>query len=162
MTRSCKKVRKNKSICELRSTKNGKVNGYIIFTELSTRMKIEVNLYGLPSGLRGFHIHERGNLLNGCHSLCAHFNPTNKEHGDINESNSHAGDLGNIEVKSNGKCKCILYSKFIRNTGKKFNIIGRSVVIHSKEDDLGYGNNNDSLITGNSGSRISCGVIGIF
>ena len=40
------------------------------------------------------------------------------------------------------------------------NIIGRSVVIHSGEDDLGRGGDEESLKIGNAGSRIGCAVIG--
>jgi Cu-Zn family superoxide dismutase len=40
------------------------------------------------------------------------------------------------------------------------NIYGRSVVIHAKKDDLGLGNNAESLITGNAGNRIACAIIG--
>jgi Cu-Zn family superoxide dismutase len=38
-------------------------------------------------------------------------------------------------------------------------IIGRSVIVHEKPDDLGRGNTPDSPKTGNSGPRIGCGVI---
>ena len=40
-------------------------------------------------------------------------------------------------------------------------IIGRSIIIHEDEDDLGLGSYNDSHITGHSGARIACSVIGI-
>lgn len=40
-------------------------------------------------------------------------------------------------------------------------MLGRSVVVHAGEDDLGHGNSADSKTTGNSGARLACGVIGL-
>lgn len=40
-------------------------------------------------------------------------------------------------------------------------MVGRSVVVHSGTDDLGRGNHPDSKTTGNSGTRLACGVIGL-
>lgn len=43
----------------------------------------------------------------------------------------------------------------------EYSIVGRSVVVHADEDDLGKTNHPDSLKTGNSGKRVACGIIGL-
>ncbi len=37
--------------------------------------EFEINLTNLTPGQHGFHIHEAGNLSEGCKSCCSHFNP---------------------------------------------------------------------------------------
>ena len=175
------------AICVIKDSCNSSIQGYILFEQRKqntneTLMIITVKLSGLTPGKHGFHIHEKGNLMdmlkgtNGCSSLCAHFNPDNKLHGDISDTrkNRHAGDLGNIIADKNGNVNQVLIDKVIRtNFSSKYCIIGRSVVIHEKEDDLGVGGldsdgtiineniYNESIKTGNAGKRIACGVIGI-
>ena len=43
----------------------------------------------------------------------------------------------------------------------EYSIVGRSVVVHAQEDDLGRTDHPDSGTTGNSGARVACGVIGL-
>jgi Cu-Zn family superoxide dismutase len=40
-------------------------------------------------------------------------------------------------------------------------IIGRSIVLHADEDDLGLTGHALSKTTGNAGARVACGVIGV-
>jgi len=78
-------------------------------------------------------------------------------HGGLESEESHAGDLGNITIDGEGRCAVTL-------TTKKFkvkDIVGRSLIIHQDRDDLGKGRNKDSKLTGNSGPRLACAVIGI-
>jgi Cu-Zn family superoxide dismutase len=142
-------------------SKDNSVNGTVIFTETKNGLKIEYEINGLSDGKHGFHIHECGDLTDGCKSACAHFNPYNKKHGGIDSSERHAGDLGNV-ISKDGKSQGILIAKVL---SLKFThracIIGRMCLIHKDEDDLGLGGDAESLITGNAGERVACGVIGI-
>ena len=135
-----------KAVCVLTNNKSG-ISGHIEFHEYKHYMKIFIDIKGLSPGLHGFHIHQTGDLRKGCDSLCSHFNPYNTLHGDIkdNKQNRHIGDLGNINVDSNGNAKYNMNDKLIRLSGK-CNIIGRSVVIHEKEDDLGLEAINQELL----------------
>ena len=88
-------------------------------------------------------------------SACAHFNPYGKNHGGI-RSKERQGDLGNLVADDEGIAKMQMTDSVIKRGVA--NIIGRSVVIHDP-DDLGEGGHEDSL-TGHSGKRIACAVIG--
>ena len=139
------------------------ISGVIRFTQniKTKRVRIAFNIDGLSDGKHGFHIHEYGNLTDGCSSACAHFNPFNENHGGRKSIHRHVGDLGNIESKD-GRCEGYFYDKLISlDRNNICSIIGRSVIIHDKGDDLGMGGDKSSLKTGNAGRRIACGVIGL-
>ena len=142
------------------NNKEQKVQGTVYFTEENSRIKVEIKLKGLTPGLHGFHIHETGNLLDKCSSCKGHFNPYGKNHGGPNSKERHVGDLGNIKANSKGVVEQVIYDSKIKLRGTKSNIIGRSVVIHQDEDNLGIPGDEESLKTGRAGSRIGCAVIG--
>ena len=139
-----------------------KIKGTVVIQEdlINKNVIISVNLSGIPPGLHGFHIHEYGDLREGCSSLCQHYNPKNKNHGGPNDKDEHVGDLGNIEANKKGIVNMKFVDKEVKLRGK-YSVIGRSIVIHEDPDDLGKGNHKDSKTTGHAGKRIACGIIGI-
>lgn len=140
--------------------KNG-VEGIIKVTEELKGLRIHYEITGLEDGLHGFHIHEYGDLTEGCSSACSHFNPFGKKHGGLHSKERHEGDLGNV-LSNDGVSKGSLFAKGLcLKTNSKLSVLGRMFIVHEKEDDLGMGGNEESLITGNAGARLACGVIGL-
>ncbi len=143
------------AVCDL--VHSDKVKGTILFMQKpGTATLIKGRITGLSEGLHGFHVHEYGDLSNGCESAGAHYNPDNVEHGDL--ENGHVGDLGNVEANSDGVAEFTIKAERIELIGER-SIVGRAIVIHENEDDLGKGGDAESLKTGNAGDRLACGVI---
>jgi len=164
MKYNCNKTQKkrlNKKGIAILAKNDHDIEGKIYVKETSLGVTIDYEVKGLSDGLHGFHIHEYGDLSDGCKSACSHFNPFNKKHGGLHSKERHAGDLGNIESK-NKLAKGSLFAKGICITrNMKTSVLGRMFIIHDKQDDLGEGGNEESLNTGNAGMRLACGVIGI-
>ncbi|KAF9934227.1 Superoxide dismutase [Cu-Zn] [Linnemannia zychae] len=150
-----------KAVCVFRANEKG-IAGTVRFTQESedTPVHIQAEITGAPAGAHGFHVHEFGDNTNGCISAGAHYNPFQKTHGGPSASVRHAGDLGNIIVDGNGVGKLDFFDTQVKLIGPH-SVIGRTVVFHEGEDDLGLGGAELSLSTGNAGGRLACGVIGI-
>lgn len=138
--------------------------GSVLFDQKSPTSKTDIFVQVasnnvLSGGLHGFHIHESGDLSEHCASLCAHYNPYQSNHGGPRSKERHVGDLGNVRSDGSGFISQKMSNSSISLYGK-YSIIGRSVIIHKDEDDLGKGGNDESLKTGNAGKRVLCGVIG--
>jgi len=108
---------------------------------------------GLTPGKHGFHIHEFGDLSDGCASAGGHYNPEGVDHGSLQQG--HIGDLGNIIADKSGTSRFQIKAERV----KLSDVVGRAIVIHADEDDLGLGGDAESLKTGNAGDRVGCGVI---
>jgi len=141
----------------------GDVSGVIYFDQSSdsgSGVHVTGNITGLtPNAQRGFHVHEFGDLTNGCNSTGTHYNPLNQTHGAPRDSVRHVGDLGNVQSDDNGVAVLDFTDSVISLSGD-YSIVGRGVVVHVGTDDLGLGGTPDSLTTGNAGGRAACGVIG--
>ena len=136
-----------------------RVKGEVLFSSKKDSRATLVKAYftDLPKGKHGFHIHRAGDLRGeGCMGACEHYHrgapcdhgsaPLHKKHQE-----RHTGDLGNIEV--NQHYSYLIYAPLN-------DLFGRSVIVHADEDDLGKGEHEDSKITGHSGARIGCALIG--
>lgn len=115
---------------------NNGISGAVHFTQSGSMLEIFFSLKGFdPFSVHAIHIHEFGDLTEGCKSLGAHFNPTNCVHS--HSQKGHAGDLfNNFQTDSEGKFIYCFKTNQLALYGN-LNVIGRSVVIHKFVDDLG-------------------------
>jgi len=133
------------------------VQGVIRFTQIDKdRCVIDGTVDGLTPGFHGLAIHETGDTSEGCSNrLGGHYNPRGARHGSPEVADRHVGDLGNVEAGSDGRAIFRLTDKVV----KVWDVIGRSVVVASGKDDLGQGNSAASLVDGNCGQGVACGII---
>lgn len=157
------KKQKKKTISACAVFQNSSVVGYVTLLEDLDKKDtiIQAHLSHLkPNREYAWHIHEAGDLRpQKCKGACSHYNPYGKKHGSLTSKERHVGDLGNLKTNSRGESKTRIRTKSVKLRGK-YSVVGRSVVIHEKSDDLGLGGTTESLKTGSAGGRIACGVIG--
>jgi len=133
------------------------VKGVVRFTPAGSGggVKVHAEITGLePNSKHGFHIHEKADLSDPeLKSAGGHFNPGMHKHGGPHTGEHHAGDLGNIEADDQGKATYDATVQGITLDDAKTGIIGKSVIVHGKADDL------KTDPAGDSGPRIAGGVI---
>jgi Cu-Zn family superoxide dismutase len=145
-----------KAIAVLHPTAGNKVSGTVTFSEEADGVRVQADITGLAPGKHGFHVHEFGDCsAPDLASAGGHFNPTNKPHAGPDAAQRHVGDMGNVEADASGAAKLDYVDHEISLTYDQRSVIGRSVIVHAKADDL------NSQPAGDSGARIACGVIGI-
>jgi len=154
-TKKSDKASFKKAVAVLHPTEGNTASGIVTFTKVEEGIRIEADLSGLSEGMHGFHIHEYGDCTaaDGT-SAGGHFNPAGSPHAGPEDSPRHGGDLGNVTVDADGTASYNRVDDLISFKGDH-NILGHAVIVHEKKDDL------SSQPTGDAGSRLSCGVIGI-
>ena len=145
-----------KAVALITATQEGsQVNGEAVFEETPEGLDVEVRVANVPPGKHGFHIHDKGDCSDHGNAAGGHYNPDNVMHGLTTKDgfeHAHAGDFGNIEIKEDGTGALKFFVPHLTLTGGKYNVEGKAVILHEKEDDFGQP-------TGNAGARIGCGVI---
>ncbi|HEY6909786.1 MAG TPA: superoxide dismutase family protein [Myxococcales bacterium] len=134
---------------ESRSESN--VTGTAKFTSAPGGVRVHLEIEEATPGPHGVHIHEKGDCSDKkALSAGGHYDPTASEHhGGAKTAIRHGGDLGNIEVGKDGKGTLDVVVPAITVES----IVGRSIVVHEKYDDM------KTDPSGGSGARIGCGKI---
>jgi Cu-Zn family superoxide dismutase len=141
---------------QLSPTQGNTAGGMLSVTAEADGVRISGQLMGLkPDSEFGFHIHERGDCsAPDASSAGEHFNPANAQHGNPESGAHHAGDMLNAKSDGEGNAQVDVKATGVTLGGGQPNdVLGKAVVVHEKPDDY------TTQPSGDSGARISCGVI---
>jgi len=143
------------AVAEMKPTAGDAVSGTVRFEQSGSKVIVTAAITGLkPNGEHGFHVHEKGDCsAPDATSAGGHFNPAGKAHGHHGKAERHAGDMPNLRADASGAARVMWESDLLSVGSGAANVVGRSVVIHRDPDDYA------SQPAGNSGPRLSCGVI---
>ena len=163
---------RHEASCFMRQHDTGVVLGKVTFAVWDDPGDKQVLRYSaflksttIKAGNHGFHIHQNAITGYDCKTAGGHYNPNGKSHGSLygtgdDRNARHVGDLGNVEA-GDGEIwmRMQLFLKAFSLEGEQ-SIVGRSVVLHAGEDDLGLGGQTDSKTTGHAGGRLACCILG--
>ena len=135
---------------------DGSKIGVAEITNNNSVVSIAVVVDGLEPGERALHLHSTGVCeAPDFTSAGGHLNPMEREHGSLNPSGQHLGDMPNIVVDENGQSE--LRFAFADDPDflaeQIFDADGTAVMIHAGPDDY------MSDPAGSAGPRIACGVL---
>jgi len=127
------------------------VTGNVRITPSASGVVVLVEVQNAAPGEHGVHVHEKGDCsAPDASSAGPHYNPKGAaHHGGVSTPVRHGGDLGNMQVDANGKGLLVVAVADLTVDS----VVGRSVVVHEKKDDL------QTDPAGNSGARIACGTL---
>lgn len=133
--------------------------GHITVSQTTHGIQLKPDLRDLPPGMRGFHLHEKGNCettkkdgkITPAGAAGSHYDPDGSDKHGAPWGDGHKGDLPGLYVNTTGTSTQPLVAS--RLTMEEF--YGRALVIHAGGDN--YSDFPDPL--GGGGARIACGVI---
>lgn len=141
---------------KLAPTQGNKTTGTLTLAAVADGVHVTGAVEGLkPDSEFGFHVHEKGDCsAPDASSAGSHFNPAGTNHGGPSSPSHHMGDMLNLTSDAQGVAKPDIHIiGATLGAGDGNDIVGRAVVVHAMADDY------QSQPSGNSGSRIACGVI---
>lgn len=140
---------------DMKPTQGYAASGKVRFTPAPNGVHVSVDLGGLsPNTEHGFHIHEKGDCSSSDGMTAGgHFNPDSMAHGAYDHPPHHLGDMPNIKADSRGEVHASFDVPNLSIGSGAADLIGHGVIVHRDPDDY------KSQPAGNSGPRVSCGII---
>jgi Cu-Zn family superoxide dismutase len=135
-------------------TSTGMDAGRATATEVAGGVRFTLDAKALPPGTHGAHVHMVGRCdAPGFESAGGHWNPTARQHGELNPQGPHSGDLPNLVIGTDGR-GTIGITIPGATMAALLDADGAAMMVHASTDDL------RTDPSGNSGARIACGVFG--
>lgn len=133
----------------------GRRVGVVTFADSYAGVLVHGTVADLGLGAHGIHIHAIGKCEPPFTSAGGHFNPRGRQHGYLNPSGPHLGDMPNLTTPAAGPLtfEYLLPGVTLKGVNAILDADGASVVIHAGKDDY------LTDPAGNSGARAACGVI---
>jgi len=137
-----------------RAKEGSNLTGTVALAQGTGEVTLAIDVQGARPGVHGVHIHARGDCSAADFSTAGgHFNPTGAAHACPPTEPRHAGDLGNMEIATDGTGHLELRSTAISLAPGPSSVLGLSVILHDEKDDC------TSQPAGDSGMRVGCAVV---
>lgn len=135
----------------------GNAIGEARFAPTPTGVLLKLELKNAAPGVHAMHIHAVGKCdAPAFTSAGSHLNTAGKQHGFLNASGPHPGDLPNIEIPASGQLSLehhIVNVSLDKGTAPLLDADGAALVIHAGKDDYA------TDPAGASGDRMACGAL---
>jgi superoxide dismutase, Cu-Zn family len=158
--------RKDRRAVAVLENADGDRVGVAFFRERHDEVEVSAAVWDQTPGFHGFHVHTVGRCDPPTFtSAGGHYNPTGADHGD------HAGDLPSLLVTEDGSARLA----FVTDRFSIRDLLdedGSALIVHSNRDNFANipdryqssesdapGPDEETLSTGDAGSRVACGVI---
>jgi len=142
------------AMATLAPTSGSTVAGTVHLTEMKDgSVQVTADLTGVPAGVHGFHIHDKGDCGDNGNAAGGHYNPAGTAHGAPTADPHHAGDFGNVTADATGRVHTQFTTRSVTVSSGPNSAVGHAVILHGNPDDL------TTQPSGNAGPRIACGVL---
>ena len=152
----CAHTKQPMAMAMLQPSAGSTAHGAVHFNQLSDgTVDVKVDLTGVPPGVHGFHVHDKGDCSDNGNAAGGHFNPMNMPHAAPDAASHHAGDFGNVTADANGEIHTSFNTHSITVAAGTSSAVGHAVILHGNPDDL------TTQPSGNAGPRIACGIVNL-